>query len=119
MGHKADGAAKSLIRWWRVAQAAPVDTLEARCHLLRDLRGKSRFANTAHTQQRHQPTVFVDGRCRQHRQFFRATDESRRVWSLAPILASLSWLRAEYRCGCDALVEYLGEPRAVERRVHA
>jgi hypothetical protein len=57
VGQKADGAGQPLAHRWCVAQATPVNALEARRHGLGQPGCHASLADTAHAEDRHQPTA--------------------------------------------------------------
>src|SRR2546428_6341647 len=110
---EADGMSEPLVDRGRVAQASPVDALEAGRHVLGQPGRQAGLADTAHAEDRYQATALVQHPAPQQRQLVGAADEAQSVRGLTPILGTLD--RRRSRGGG----QQGGEPRGVERGVHA
>src|SRR5262249_29763166 len=135
VGQEADRAGQPLADRWRIAEAAPVDPLEAGRKLLGQPGGQDRLANAANAQERHQSAAILQHPAPEYLQLYGAAHEAEHVRGLAPVLAALwratrglapgrrrptpvaSTLGPCFRSA--ALTQYPGERYGVERGAHA
>ena len=109
----------------RRAQAAPVDALEAGCHVLGHSGDQAGLADAAHAEDCHQPTALLEHPAAQQRQFLAAAEETCGVRRLPPIfgvperISRRDSVTAWSRRASGVQRERRCEPLAIERRMHA